>query len=906
MHLAVAAALVAACGDSDHAANDATDTAIDAAEDGAPDIEDDAEADAPDVDDADSDDAPDGDPSEDSDASEDGDAGDAAPDADPNCPQWWEDIARTDGAPMGDGPDPGQPLEAGEARGGRVRSGDGGFVGPYAACRAGDWVLENEHLRVCIADERSMTPMLFDGGNIVDIERTDDPGRDELYYLVTAGGFLNQGADRVELLRDGADGGPAVLRVVGPDTLTMFGAATVGDLIQPIYLDFVTEYRLAPGATSLEAVTWVQRADGRRAVVQVGDLVGGGDTTRGWFDPFGFAPPILPGPASLYVSVGEAHSVGIRSESMTTKDLFLPEVDIPFGNVYSATGVLCPDYTASYRRHITVGGGDTWSVRAMLGEHAPPRAGVEVTFTSAAPDRRWEIRDGEGRSVDVVRPAAAPTGTLPEGAYVAVPLDWPGATAPEVAFDVPAAEPVALPAPELGTIEVRITDDGDRPIPASVHLVGPVTRTVVARPPVEAFELPPGTYDVWVSRGFEWSYAQTTVTVIDGDRVVLGAALARELDTTGWVGGDMHQHATPSPDSVVSLEDRVRVNLGAGVDFIAPSDHDAVGDFAGTIAALGVGDYLHLLLGEELSPGQGHINLFPRTFDRQAPYAGAIPLGYREAGGRALDLPRTGTYVATARNAGVELVMINHPRGPLSHFSGTGFDPVAGPDAVDDENWFDDFDAIEVYNLPGRFCTGLHDWFGLVAHGRDVTGVGNSDTHNLDEPSGWPRTYVASATDDPAELTNDALLSGLDAGTVTVSGGLFVDFADGAVRPGDTLTASADAPTTLQVRVRAASWVAVESLVTFVDGAEVARTALTWPEDGPNELVVPVEVAAEDDAFVVFVAYASTPLPAVFPGKRPFGFTNPVFLDVGGDGWTAPGVADAAALPVPTGLPNCN
>ena len=835
------------------------------------------------------------------------DDADAAADSDlpEECPVWWSDLPQaTDGPGVGtDGPDPADPFEEGSARAGRVRDGDGDFAGLYAACRTGDWVIENDVLRACIADERSMTAMLFDGGNLMDLELRNAPGNDELYYLVTASGLLNQAADRVELIDDGSGGGDAVVRVSGPDTLMMFIAATIGNLAPSINTNLVTEYRLSPGSTALEVVTWIEKADAQRTVVRMGDLVAGGDTTEGWLPDHGFSIPPVSTTIPFFASVGESHSIGIAAEGLSIQPLTLPEIDIPFGNLTAGSGLLCPGDTAAFRRWITVGAGDTVSLRERLSDHLPPTERVEVTFESRGAAVQFEVRTEEGDAVDVIRVNGTLTTTLPAGDYEAWSMNSPAEEPPPTAFSVP-GEPIVFEPPEVGEVEIFVVADGD-PVSAQLTFSGPVTREAFATLGVGRVQLPPGTYDYWVWRGIEYSVETGTVDVEVGETARFDVELERELDTRGWVGGDLHQHGTPSPDSAVSLADRVRSNLAAGVEFIAPTDHDAVGDYRGAMRDLGLADELFLLQGEELSPGQGHINLFPRRYDRQTPFAGGIPLGSRGEDGRELEFPTSGEYVTMAREAGVRFVQLNHPRGTLAHFSSTGYDPVLGPDANDDENWFDDFDAVEVYNTPGTFCVGLQDWFSLLNHGRRVTGTGTSDTHDFDLIAGWPRTYVAVGHESPQRLNAETLLSGLRNLEASVSGGIFIELG-GGLSPGQSVAARPDGSVTVRVRIAAPSWVAVDELNVFVNGVLERTIPIDSPRGELLDRTDRLDFEFEVDSHLVFVAHSDTLLEVVAPGERPFGFTNPLFVDVDGGGWSAPGVADATAAPLPSGLPNCD
>src|SRR5690554_7198930 len=85
-----------------------------------------------------------------------------------------------------------------------------------------------------------------------------------------------------------------------------------------------------------------------------------------------------------------------------------------------------------------------------------------------------------------------------------------------------------------------------------------------------------------------------------------------------------------------------------------------------------------------------------------------------------------------------------------------GFDPELGPDAVDDARFSTDFDVIEIINRYDDTCQLLADWSGLLNAGIRLTGVGNSDTHNLSGESGLPRNFLR-IDKSPKDVTEDDL-----------------------------------------------------------------------------------------------------------------------------------------------------
>ena len=123
--------------------------------------------------------------------------------------------------------------------------------------------------------------------------------------------------------------------------------------------------------------------------------------------------------------------------------------------------------------------------------------------------------------------------------------------------------------------------------------------------------------------------------------------------------------------------------------------------------------------------------------------------------------------------------------------------------------WDDDFTALEVWihttrgHILNNFIgQNTGNWFNLLNQGRLRSGIASSDTHTLNSVfSGFPRTFVASTTDDPALLVfgrrgdegsvvvaanfadEPRAVSGLDGtGTDLLRGGS-VDFADLRLEP---------------------------------------------------------------------------------------------------------------------------
>ncbi|MBL9128065.1 MAG: carboxypeptidase regulatory-like domain-containing protein, partial [Verrucomicrobiales bacterium] len=74
--------------------------------------------------------------------------------------------------------------------------------------------------------------------------------------------------------------------------------------------------------------------------------------------------------------------------------------------------------------------------------------------------------------------------------------------------------------------------------------------------------IPPGTYDVVVTRGPEYTHLRVPVRVLAGETVPVAGRLSRIVDTRGWISTDFHNHTTESGDNTTAVDDRL-VNLAA-------------------------------------------------------------------------------------------------------------------------------------------------------------------------------------------------------------------------------------------------------------------------------------------------------------------------------------------------------
>ncbi len=398
--------------------------------------------------------------------------------------------------------------------------------------------------------------------------------------------------------------------------------------------------------------------------------------------------------------------------------------------------------------------------------------------------------------------------------------------------------------------------------------------------------VPVGTYDVYATRGPEWSLdVKRSVTIRAGKTVDCDFLLRHVVATPGWASADFHVHAAHSPDSKVPMRDRVYEFIGDGVDMIVATDHNVISDYAPTINELGATGLLASSSGDEVTTATwGHFGVFPLPAPHnEAEHAGALAAPSTAVGLMA-------NLRATAPDAVID---VHHPRldKEIGYFNRGEFD--AKRDVAGRSGFSFDFDAVEVlngYQDPDRTSAErvIKDWFALLDHGHLVTGTGNSDTHHLSyNLGGYPRNYVRVAEDAPDKLTPRAVAAAVKAHRLLFTTGPFVGFHIGAADIGDLVAAPAGL-VTVTIEVDAPAWMKLSRATLLVNG-QPFKTWTTFSLNDGVRLHSTEEVKVASDAYLIVRVDGDTPMaPVVGDAGRfpvyPFAITNPIFVDVNNNG----------------------
>ena len=747
---------------------------------------------------------------------------------------------------------------------------------------ARDWLVETDRLKLAFGADGSNPERRAHLGALLDVT-TSKLGDDELRELRTV---LSVGGKNVSLQ-------VGEITVIEEDTSPV---VRVRQLSNDGRLELETDYSVRPGSNAIVIKTSVLNVSNDLIrSVQIGDraLWPGGPS----FAPrAGFVRYSSRADVPWVAREGRTLTYLLSFGKTTFEASFLFDRIGPLGQVtLSVPHELTPDASVEVERELLAlpGGID------RAAEHAFRRMGKNVGWVKGKlePAPTWatiEARYPDGKPALVVHSDAQGHFQLPlpEGDYRLSMRSPGGEDQEEISVQAGAAFESNLLPPRPGMLRYSIVNEDGSPSPARLIIrgvgsvkdpdFGPLQATVGSGNVIysatgdDFIELPEGRYTVSVSRGDEFSMSEHEVDVGEEEGASLRVVLDRQVDTGGWIACDFHVHAAPSPDSEVTLEDRVTSLLGEGIEFFAATDHDHVTDYDPEIARLKMKPLLGVTSGVEITTSTwGHFNAFPYPLHAAPPeHAGRDPAQI--------------FAVARARAPGA-VIQVNHPRMPgVGYFNRIELDPVTGSSSMQDFSF--DFDLLELangYDLENMklLDDNLREYFGLLNTGRRFTLVGNSDSHRLNVNwVGHPRTYVRVADDRPEAVTPAGIALELKNGHTSVGNGMFIlALANGVAGPGDVLS---ERRVALQISARAPAWSNVRRIEVFANGALHSTREVVQPSGKPLRIEWEVDLDLAGDTWLMVVARGDKPLTQAFPQRRvlPFAFVSPIFIDADQDG----------------------
>ena len=278
-------------------------------------------------------------------------------------------------------------MKAGEVRCGPVTEASEliGGVAAYGQVNRG-FKCYNNKIRFFIQDTSRPIGNSSYGGSLIDIDlvrdNTPESGEDTFKEMVPAPGAGEVAPEAVEVVIDGTNGDPAVVRITG-NLVANTLLPSINFVFEPIEGTVQTDYILHPDVTYIEVVTTVyNNSDDFLGPFLMADFVGFGGATALYTPNFGFDDPplftdidFLAGARGDKVNYGYLCADGPALTPFADKGITTPVCDDEF----------IVAYEESATRYLFVGDGNLDSVVTPMREmRQDPLGTVEGTVTDAA------------------------------------------------------------------------------------------------------------------------------------------------------------------------------------------------------------------------------------------------------------------------------------------------------------------------------------------------------------------------------------------------------------------------------------------------------------------------------------------------------------------------------------------
>jgi hypothetical protein len=488
------------------------------------------------------------------------------------------------------------------------------------------------------------------------------------------------------------------------------------------------------------------------------------------------------------------------------------------------------------------------------------------------------------------------------------------------------AKPTALNAKmgKAAQVIFKITDEAGKDIPCKAQFnpiegtekpnLGPTDR---AHGCVDQYhsetgsftvQLPPGSYEVIVTRGPEFGHLKQTIKLTAGGAHNFEGKLIRQVDTRGWVSTDYHNHSTPSGDNTCGTDDRV-INLAAEhIEYAPTTEHNRLYDWAPHIDKLGLKAHISTIPGLELTGSGAHFNMFPLT-PKPGEQDGGAPVWSKD--------PRLNAIVLRGFQGerADRWIHVNHPDMVENFIDRNGDGKADGGfayfgnliDGLEAQNYRNsEILAGAPYELSDPFARGgrikyIREfiWLQLLNQGLPARAIAVSDAHHVhgNGVGGW-RTYVKSSTDDPAKINWQELSRNSKAGRMILSSGPYLEVKTaGGIEAGGHDRANGKLG--LKVKVQCADWLDIDRVQVLVNGRQPEDYNYTRKKNpamfGSADEVVKFDqnlsLDLSEDAHIIVVAIGENhTLKTGFgsssqSNNRPVAYNNPIFIDVDGNGF---------------------
>jgi len=826
--------------------------------------------------------------------------------------------------------DVGVRLSDGEVRLGKVMDAAQLLGGIKPQGKVGDYKMYNSKVAYIIEDMRPSDGYYNEGALIAeaDIVRPEGEASCNRFGEIMAGFEMRTFVPKtVEVVNDGSNGEAAVLRFTGDDGYFPFISNLLDGIIsfEDLDISLVLEYILEPDADHVEMRFIVTNESNRYLEMEfVMMAFTMGDGLENFFPSNGFDAGMVSGKFPAFVALaddvgyGFKPGRGVMSFLLTYEGIVIPtyekEMIAPGTSIDVITHFFVTDGSyEAMRQGFEVLDGETPETFTLSGTVKDEESGEAIANARVQVLDNSVDKEEENYFTNMLTDEnGVYSMKLPAGDYsVLATADHNRfSTTETVALSGDATHDITVEG--LARVTVTITDDTGATLPAKINFVpvdgvrrvdsrfykypyrGSVERVLFSTGGPEELYIRPGTYTVHASRGFEYSWEQTEVTLDAGSMTNLDFSLVREVDTTGYLAGDFHLHGMASPDSHNDYDTKARAYAAEGVEVPINTDHDFILDISNYITEAGLEAWVADIVGTEVTTYvYGHFNVFP-LYDLMDPTAinnGAIDW-YDKPGSLLVD-------EMMGDGATTRIVQINHPRIASigGWFSSIKLDSENGV-IGNQQHWSPNFNAIEIIN-GSQFSVAenetLPDWYSFLNRGYVVTGSSGTDSHDpYIEPVGKVRNYVQVTNDDPAALDRDEFIENVVAQKMIVTSGPFMTVEmtdDGGATAGMGDMLSAPGTVHLHLQVQAASWVPVHTIHIMANGEEIQQFDIS-AEEGVVRFDQTIDLTPERDTWYVVVVRGNGDMFPVLNKPTVLSFTNPIYVDFDEDGVITPLLPD--------------
>ena len=812
-------------------------------------------------------------------------------------------------------------LAPGEVRAGVIADGTALFGGVSAEGRPGDVKIYNDRVQFVVQGVGDSSYYLSDGGTVIDADIVRPEGElgrdlvDEWAPMYGLGRVM--GAESVEVVADGSDGQAAIVRVSGYEAPLglLEGALEAEGFVDDLGLQIETDYVLRPDSHLLEVRSTIT-ATSDDARINPGDvLMGAPEVGEIWVHQAGMGGSTVAAPLwTAYVSHGNDVATALIPDPTQPTSGYGFELLVELADM-AAAAVPFTDIdegdSFTFVRHYGVGPDlATLSDEAMALHGLPVsvQAGVVTADDGPVAGARVSVlADGQPFTVATTADDGSFQCSVPDGAAIELVVSGRGTgrffdLPPGAGHYAPYADSVVrqavldsleVGAPGTARVEGRGTSSGvGLGEPATLRILaddaGPFTarlgfaagdpavvddRLVLGRPDGLAaagwstqgelvMAVEPGDYDLVVHRGLRHELDQRSVSLVAGEELVVDVSLPMAYDHAGWLLGDPHSHASPSADGGITMEERLAVAAGVGIQLHFGTDHDHLADYRPLLGAMGLTDVLGSVVSDEVSPPlRGHMNIYPVPSDPEQANGGSFRWW--------TEIPQTTEGLVDSLRArhGDEFVLqLNHPLD-----SGVGSSADWSPGVIGDpDRWTDRFDAMEVLNAADTEEY-LSIWWDVVLRGSRAVPTGVSDSHShFGGTVGMSATWLHLGIDAPSLVDDATLAATFKGGEVVVTRGPFLQLSQ--------LPADVPAGTVVDVEALSPSWIVVDRLQLWRDGAMVEQI---------DAATGSFTLSPDADAVYVIVAEGDTSMQPI-TSRTPWAMTAPYRVDVDGDGFEPP------------------